>query len=105
MRDRHAQEFASGNLVRERQIGRFRSDENMFATELKRAIANQSSRQKASLTENLKAVANAEYNSAIRCEVLHGGHDWTESRNRSGSQIIAVAKPTRDNHRIDVAQR
>jgi hypothetical protein len=41
---------------------------------------------------------------ALRCEILDGLHNRTESRNRASAQIISVTKSTRDNHRIRVTE-
>jgi len=58
--DRDAQKLVGRNLVREGRISGRGLEENMLATELKRAIADERARQEPRFTQDLKTVADAQ---------------------------------------------
>src|SRR5947209_4704451 len=63
--DRETQKFVAGNLAGERRISGDRFEENVFATELERAVANERARQQAGFAEDLETVADAQHRPAI----------------------------------------
>ena len=105
MRDGKAQHQAGGDSIREDGIRIEGFQIDVLASELKGPIANQSAGQKARFAKNLKPIANAEDEAALRRELLHRLHDRAESRDCAAPQIIAVSEAARHDHRIGVAQR
>ena len=103
--DGHAQQFIRGNLICKRRTCRGCFQENVFAAELKRAIANQRTGEQPRLTQDLETIANSQHGPAIGRERLHCFHHWTESGDGSSAQIIAITKPARDDDGIGIAQR
>src|ERR1700752_1609257 len=68
------------------------------------AIANQRARQQSGFTKNLKTVADSEYEASAFGKLLHRIHHRRKPRERSGSQVVTVRKPTRNDHRVVRAQ-
>jgi hypothetical protein len=75
----------------------------ILASEPKGIISKQSSRQQVSLTENLKAVADAYYQSSALGKFLYCVHNRTETSDRSNAQIVAIRETTRQNYTVIVA--
>jgi len=103
--DGNAEQFAVGDAVRERGIGGDRLEENMLATELERAVADERAGQQPRFAKNLETVADAQHQPAVGRERLHGLHDGAETRNRAGAQIIAVAETAGHDHGVGIAER
>src|SRR4051812_13498065 len=76
-----------------------------FATELQRAVADQSAGQQPGFAQDLKAVTNTQHESAVGRESLDGLHHRAETRDCAGAQIIAIAEPARNHCGIDATER
>ena len=105
MGNRHAQQLALRNRLRERRVVVLRFQKNLFATELQRAIPHERARQQPGLGQNLKSIADAQHRPALRREILHGLHDGAEPRDGACAQIIPVAEASRHDDRVRVAER
>lgn len=57
------------------------------------------------LSENLKAVANAEDEAAVVGELFHGLHHGAESRDGAAAQVITVAETAGHDDAVGVAER
>src|SRR5438067_1775572 len=68
MRNRHFQNAAGLQLMREWSIRALDAHIYMVADEMQIAISNQSTRQEARFAQNLKAVTNAEHEFSLRGE-------------------------------------
>src|SRR5262245_5796946 len=104
MRNRKTQDGATFKFIRKGTISCFRAHENMFANEMKTAIANQGAGQQSSLTKDLKAVTNAEHESAALGKLLERIHHRREAGQRSCPQVVAVRESAGNDHRVIAAQ-
>src|SRR5258708_10515119 len=57
------------------------------------------------LTKNLKAVADADDQSALSGKPCDTLHDWREARDRTAAQIVAVAEAAWQHDAIGTAER
>ena len=65
---------------------------NIVADELQLRVAHQHAGQKACFAQDLKAVADAEHETALGCERAHRIHHRRARGNRPAAQIVAVGK-------------
>src|SRR5918911_268871 len=100
MRDGDAEHAPRFQLIGEGRLGRLDADADMLADEMQIAVANQRAGQKASLAEDLKAVADAEHKAATRRKLLDGIHHGREARKRPGAQVVAVREAARNDDGI-----
>jgi len=99
-----AQEFAFGNFAGERAVVRGGLEENVLATKLQGAVADQGAGQETGFAQDLKSIADAQHRAALRGKGLHGLHDGAETGNRAGAQIIAVAEAAGNDHGVKAGQ-
>src|SRR5438067_3499050 len=60
-------------------------------------IANESTRQQASLSKYLEAIADAKHEAAVPSEVLDRLHNRRKLRNRAATKIISKSEATGEN--------
>ena len=72
-----------GILFGERAVVRGGLEENVLATELQGAVADQGAGQQAGFAQDLKSIADAQHRAALRGKGLHRLHDGAEARNRA----------------------
>jgi hypothetical protein len=98
------QHIAVLELVCKRGIFVFDAYIDVFADEMQVRISYQSTRQQAAFAQDLKAVADTEYELTFRSKIRYGLHHWRKSRQGTRSQIIAVREPARDLNGVVSAQ-
>lgn len=77
-----------------------RLDPHIFADKLLVGIPQQNARQKPGFTQDLKAVANAEYISAGRREGFYGAHNRGKLRNGARANVIPIRKSARQHDAV-----
>ena len=100
MRDRHADDLAGIVAARERRIRAFDPQMHVLADEFQPRIAHQHAGQQARFAQDLKAVADAEHETAIGREFAHRVHDRRTRGNRAAAQIVAIGKAAGHDHEI-----
>src|SRR5262249_50617378 len=77
---------------------------NVLAAILQAFVAQHRAGEETGLEQNLKAVADAEHETAAFGERAHGRHDRREARHRAGPQVIAVREAAGQNHDVGTFQ-
>ena len=101
MGDRHAQSLTCFGLGSKGRVGTFDAHVSPPASKLEAIILEECAREKAGLTENLKAVANTEDETTGLGEGRNPFHHRGESGDGTGSKVVAVRKTTRKDQTID----
>ena len=97
--------FSGGILLVKGDCAREGLEENVLATKLQGAIADEGARQQAGLAEDLEAVANAQHRPALGGEVMHRPHDGAEPRNGPGAQVVPVTEAAGNDDGVKARQR
>src|SRR4030095_1472513 len=105
MFDRDFQQLAFLGRIGERCIGLLHPQMDLLADKLQAGVAHQRSGQQARLTENLKAVADAEDETAVVRELHDTAHDRRKTRHGAAAQIIAVGKSARQNDAVIISRK
>src|SRR5579883_558077 len=105
VRHRQAQRLAWRGRQSKRSIRRLHPHGHFAADEFQIAIAKQRAGKQPALHQNLKAVADAQHQSALLGEPAHRRHHRREFRDGSAAQIIAIGESAGKNHRVGIAQR
>jgi hypothetical protein len=100
MRHRNADHLPGIVAARERRIGSLDAQMHVAADELELRVTHQHAGQQARLAEDLKTVADAEYEAAIGSVGANRIHDRRTRGNRPATQIIAVGETTRHHDQI-----
>src|SRR5579872_3144004 len=95
MLDRQREDIALARRAGKRSLRVFDSQMNPLANERQRAIASQRAGNQMRFAQNLKAVADADYQAAVGRELRDAAHDRREARDRAASQMVAVAEASR----------
>src|SRR3990172_1933809 len=105
MLDRKLEQLTFPSLAGEGRIGFLDTQEDFLADKLKAGVAHQRSRQKPRFAENLKAVADAQHQSAAAGELHHAAHDRREARHGAAAEIIAVGESSRQDEAVEMARK
>jgi hypothetical protein len=101
---RNLEDISFCQSVRKWAIGGFNAKMNLPANVFQARVAHQCAREQPGFGKNLEAVANAENQTAAGSEALNCLHDWRKAGNRPSPQVVAVGKPSRNQHCVDAAQ-
>src|SRR5687768_1628946 len=101
--DGHADSLSHVRAPGERRVGVLDAQDHVLAVELHVAIAQHRARQESALLQNLEPVADAEHGLAGLGKCLNGRHDGRKTRDGSRAEIVAVGKPSRQNHDVGIA--
>src|SRR5258708_11724520 len=104
MSDWDRQQFPQRTGIGKRNLGILNSHLHRFADVFQAGVAHKRSRQKAGLAQDLKAIADSQYQSPTLGKPAHRLHYWRKFRNRAGSQVIPKSEPSRNNDRIAILQ-
>ena len=99
-----SQYLALRQLIGKRAVRRLHAQMHLFADVFQPRIAHQRPWQQASLSQDLKPVADAQHQSASGGKLLHRLHHRRKPSNRPGAQIVAIRKAARNQHRIHALQ-
>ncbi|MHC2867667.1 hypothetical protein ACVIYH_008745 [Bradyrhizobium diazoefficiens] len=100
MGNRHADHLPGIVAAGERRIGTLDAQMHVAADEFQLRIAHQHARQQAGFAEDLKAVADAEHETALRRIIAHRVHHRRTRGDCATAQVIAIGEPTRHDHEI-----
>src|SRR5580765_263529 len=104
MGDGDREDLAGIDLGGERRILVFELEVYVFADKMQPRVSHQRPRQQPGLAQDLKAVANAKNEFAVGGKLLDGLHNGRKSGKSTGTQIVAVRKSARHDHRVITAQ-
>ena len=102
--DRDLDGFAGNEALRQARLARFDAQPYVLAHEPQRRIADQRARQQACLAQDLEPIADAEDGAALLGERADLLQDGCACGDRAATQVVAVAKPTGQHHRVDVVE-
>ena len=88
----------------EGRVGIFHANVHMAADKAQAGVAHHRAGEQAGFEQNLKAVADAEDQSAAFGEFFHGLHHRREAGDRAGAQIVAVGKAAGQDDGVAVRQ-
>ena len=105
MVDWNVQLLANGRRARERRV-RARNGENLpVVDELETSVFLERAWQQASLGQHLKAIADTNDGHPLVGCFGDRTHDRREPGDGTGTQVVAMCEPARNDHRIDIADR
>jgi hypothetical protein len=88
----HSENLPFGHFTGKRRIGLFDPEGNLLADKLQSGIPDQSSREQTRLAQDLKAVADSQYQTAASRKIYNAAHNRREARHGAAPEIIAVGK-------------
>jgi hypothetical protein len=77
----------------------------LLTNKLKSGISHQRTWQQTRFTENLKAIADSQYQAASPSELEDATHDRRKARHGAAAQVVAVRKSTRQHQAIEMARK
>src|SRR5216683_2484618 len=104
MLDRKFQDFARTRGASEWCAGIIDPHRHVIADEGERAVTGERAGQQMRLAQDLKAVANPDYESALGGESRYALHDWREARDRAASKVVAVAEAAGEDDALRAAE-
>src|SRR5829696_2815109 len=102
--DGEYQLFAGITARRPWRVDRFDANSHTIADKAHMRISEQSARQEVRLGQDLEAVTDAEYRTALLRELFEGAHDVREAGDRAGSEVITVGEAAGDDHGVDTLE-
>jgi hypothetical protein len=100
VRDRTPDQIAGSGCTGEGGGFLFHTQVNVFADKLEIAVPDESAREKPGFGENLKTIANPEDETALRGEIVHGGHHRTAFGYGTTAEIVTIAETSGDYHGV-----
>ena len=103
VRNRNPQQRTLIQTMRERRAGRFYAQIHVVADKSQGRVAHQRTRKQPRLTKNLEPVADPHHQAAVRSKLDDIPHYGRKTRNCTGSEVIAVGKPSGYNDYVRIA--
>src|SRR5512140_1040085 len=100
MRNRNREDLIPLVIQSELRISVLDTNANRSRDELKAGVSKKRTREQSCLAGDLKAIADADDRLSAARVCNHFVHDWTEPRNRAGTQVVAIAEPAGKNHDV-----
>jgi len=104
VRDGKLDDLPRLHRLRERRVRLLHTQRRRLADEAERLVAHERAGQQSALAEDLKSIADADYEPPFFGKADHVLHDGREARDGSRTQIVAVGEPAWNDDNVDVAQ-